>query len=490
MMKIFRIISGTFLTSVGLFAILGYSLIRDQAAIFSPDGVIDPHSFLQFQICLSSLGIIGLYLLFRPAFHAAVKILTNYLLLLSTMRFLTVFLTAGFVLRLAVQIFLPLRFWADCLGYEELAVNWLKMGGYYDGVLPTATWPPLYPFFLSRIYLIFGHQPQIGIFANILLNLGICYLGYRLIRIIWGEKIARLTLIILVFFPSQILFVNLLLTENLFTLLLLLSLFLFLLTKAADGNRLRQKTWFYIFTGGIVLGLASLTRAITFTFLPLLIPVWKMQTGSYKLALKNFFIALVGLLIVVAPWIIRNHYKVGVTAISSNGGVNLYLGNNPGSGMGWIPPDPNVFVLNDPAYEAHNDSVGFALGSAYIRAHPLSFVKRGVMKVAYMFAIDVDAVHYDLIRAAGEDRTDGYVVLAYIAQYYYILILLLALLGLVVFILKRPLYFNAGAGLLIMTVIYWMAVHFVFFGFGRFHFPIIPMIAGLAALYLAHKTEI
>ena len=489
MNKIFRIISGIILTAVGLFAILGYSLIRDKAAVLSPDGVIDPHSFLQFQICLSSLGIIGLYLIFRPAFHKTMKSLSNYLLSMSTARLLTVFLTVGFVLRLAVQIFLPLRFWADCLGYEELAVNWLKMGGYFDGALPTATWPPLYPFFLSRLYLIFGHEPQIGIFANILINLGICYLGYRVIKIVWGEKIARLAFVILIFFPSQILFINLLLTENLFTMLLLLSLFLFLRTKTADSNRLRSRAWVYVLTAGIVLGLATLTRAVTLTFLPLLIPMWMMQTGSYKTALKYFAIALVGLLIVVAPWIIRNHQKVGITAVSSNGGVNLYLGNNPGAGMGWIPPDPEIFVLNDPAYEAYNDSVGFALGAEYIKAHPLGFVRRGIMKVAYMFAIDVDAVHYDLIRAAGEGKTDGYVIIAYIAQFYYILVLLLALLGFIVFILKRSVYFNGGAYLLIATIIYWMAVHFVFFGFGRFHFPIISMMAGLAALYVGHKTK-
>jgi len=77
MTKIFRITSGIILTVAGLFAILGYSLIRDKAAVLSPDGVIDPHSFLQFQICLSSLGIIGLYLIFRPAFHKGMKKLSN-----------------------------------------------------------------------------------------------------------------------------------------------------------------------------------------------------------------------------------------------------------------------------------------------------------------------------------------------------------------------------------------------------------------------------
>jgi len=489
MKNILRTIAGVILTAIGLLAVFGFDLIRDKAAVLSPDGIIDPHSFLQFQICLSSLLIIGLFLILFNRAHRWLSSCTAWLVNMSAARFLTVFLTAGFLLRLAVQIFLPLRFWADCMGYEQLALDWLKMGGYFDGTVPTAGWPPGYPFFLSWIYRLFGHQPQIGVFANILLNLGICYLIYKIIRKVWSEKIARLTLVIMIFFPSQILFVNLLLSENLFTFLFILSLYLFIRARSISETGLPRSSWFIIFLGGICLGLATLTRALPLVFLPLLIPFWRWQSGYYRTAARNFVIALAGLAIVVTPWIIRNHYTVGVTAVSSNGGVNLYLGNNPHAGMGWIPPDSAIFVLNNPAFEAYNDSIGFALGKKYILDHPVTFLKRGVMKVAYMYAIDVDAVHYDLIQAAGENKTNGYVILAFIAQYYYIGILFMALLGAFLVFLKRSRYFNPGAYLLLAAIVYWSGVHFVFFGFGRFHFPITPVIAALAGLYIAYKSE-
>jgi len=489
MKNILRYTAGIILTAVGLFALFGFDLIRDKAAVLSPDGIIDPHSFLQFQICLSSLLIIGLFMILYNRAHGWLSSCTARLTNMSASRFLTVFLIIGFLLRFLVQIFLPLRFWADCMGYEQLALDWLTMGGYFDGTVPTATWPPGYPFFLSRIYWLFGHQPQIGIFANILINLGICYLTYKIVRKIWSEKIARLAFVILIFFPSQILFVNLLLTENLFTFLFILSLYFFIKDRSVSETGLPRSNRFIIFIGGVCLGLATLTRALPLLFLPLLIPFWRWQSGYYRTAARNFFIALIGLAVVVTPWIIRNHYTVGVSAVSSNGGVNLYLGNNPDAGMGWIPPDPEIFVLNNPEYEAYNDSIGFALGKKYILDHPGTFLKRGVMKVAYMYAIDVDAVHYDLIMAAGENKTNGYVILAFIAQYYYIGILFMALLGVFLVFYKRRQYFNPGAYLLLAAIVYWTGVHFVFFGFGRFHFPIIPVIAALAGLYIAYKSE-
>ncbi|MBN1212053.1 MAG: glycosyltransferase family 39 protein [candidate division Zixibacteria bacterium] len=490
MKNVLRIIAGVILTGVGLFALFGFDLIRDKAAILSPDGIIDPHSFLQFQICLSSLLIIGLYLIMYDRAHRWLSSCAVSLANMNAARFLTVFLIAGFLLRLAVQIFLPLRFWADCMGYEQLALDWLTMGGYYDGTVPTANWPPGYPFFLSRIYMLFGHQPQIGVFANILLNLGICYLTYKIVRKVWSEKTARLAFSIMIFFPSQILFVNLLLTENLFTFLFILSLYLFIRARSISETGLPRSSRFIIFLGGICLGLATLTRALPLLFLPLLIPFWRWRSGYYCTAVSNFIIALAGLAIVVAPWIIRNHYMVGVTSVSSNGGVNLYLGNNPRAGMGWIPPDSNIFVLNNPGYEAYNDSIGFALGKKYILDHPGTFFKRGVMKVAYMYAIDVDAVHYDLILAAGQNRTNRYVILGFIAQYYYIGILFMALLGVILVFYKRSRYFNPGAYLLLAAIVYWSGVHFVFFGFGRFHFPVTPIIAALAGLYIAYKSEL
>ena len=48
-----------------------------------------------------------------------------------------------------------------------------------------------YGFFLSRLYLIFGHHPQIGVVLNIIFSLGIITLSYYIVRRIWHEQIAR-----------------------------------------------------------------------------------------------------------------------------------------------------------------------------------------------------------------------------------------------------------------------------------------------------------
>jgi hypothetical protein len=40
-----------------------------------------------------------------------------------------------------------------------------------------------------------------------------------------------------------------------------------------------------------------------------------------------------------------------------------------------------------------------------------------------------------------------------------------------------------------VTILFWTAVHFVFFGHARFHFPIMPIVATFAALYIVQAVE-
>jgi 4-amino-4-deoxy-L-arabinose transferase-like glycosyltransferase len=476
-------ILGVLLSAIGAAALLRFDLIQNQFTFLSPDGDIGAYSLLQLKICLSSLLMPGLVLLFESPATRLARLLINWLNNLSPAQFLLKALLVGLVFRILAAVFLPLHIWSDCMEYDRLATNWLEMDGYYDGNYPTAYWPPGYPFLLSRLYLVLGHLPKAGACVNILLNLGICFLTYKIAGLIWGEKVARVTMFLLVIFPGQILYTNPLLSENLFTFLFLLALLLLMNLREPDRSH-----WLAVLVGGIVLGLATLTRAVSLAFLPLLIPFWKMQTGSYKMTLRNLAIGAVGLLIVVTPWILRNQQVVGKATIATNGGVNFYLGNNPKSGMGWNPPNPEVFVLEDARYEAFNDSVGYQLGWEYIKNHPAGFFKRGLFKVAYLLAVDFDAIAPDLIESIKKDAVDTPIILAHLTQMFYLLVLMLAVGGCLQWFGLPSIGWKPGVWVVFSILAYWCAVHFVFFGCGRFHFPIIPLITSLAALSITQST--
>ena len=70
------------------------------------------------------------------------------------------------------------------------------------------------------------------------------------------------------------------------------------------------------------------------------------------------------------------------------------------------------------------------------------------------------------------------------AQALYFVVVLLACGGIFAF-MRFPGYRSAGAWLMLLIIVYWLAVHFVFFGDGRFHFPIVPILAGFAGVTLS-----
>jgi len=481
--KYIKTIFGLFLIGIALTAMFRFGSLSSRFMFLSGDGQVVPHTLLQLRICLVTLGIVGLYMIFSTYFSRLLFILNNYINNLDRKEFLKIFVLVAVGLRIAVVIFMPFRLWIDYMVYDELAWHWVQVGGYYVGDLPTAYRPPGYPFFLSRIYWIFGHHPLAGAIANIFLSTAIVVLAYMITRRIWTEIIARWTMIIITLFPGQLLFVNLLASEPLFTFLFLSSIYLFIIIPD-----LKRKKYTYLMIGGVILGLATLTRSITIYYLIIPAIFWSVRQKDIKKTAVYTLIALIGLSIAITPWMIRNYHRKGAFIISTNRGINLLIGNQPGSGMGWNQPVTEEFPIGEPEQEMYVDSVGWSRGWDYIKNDIPAFLKRGFLKTMYFYAVDMEGLGIELVEAAENNRIDRYVIMALIAESYYIMVLLFALMGVVQVIRYKQNLLNAGAILFILTILYWTAVHFVFFADGRFHFPVIPMISALAAIHIHSKT--
>jgi len=473
--EIIRYIFGAIFVVVGFAAVFAFAPIRDRLLFLSQDNQIVPHTLLQLRLVLMGLGFTGLVLLLK---NPLISVLSQFMFRvgqLSRTQFLVIFLSVGAVLRIAA-LFLPFHLWGDWQTYNMLAGEWMRSGSYSVNGIPYAYRPPVYPFFLMIVYEIFGQIPRLGAAFNVVFSTGIVYLSYKLIGNFWGEKRARLAAIILVFFPSQILFVNKLATEPLFTMLLLAGLHFM-------SFAVKHKKYTLIFLGGIFLGLAGLTRAIAlaYLFFPLLYLLFQKERAFYKA--RNCLLLILGMMLVVLPWMYRNYDLKGSFTIATNAGINLLIGNAPGSGMGWNQAITEQFDINDPSQQVYVDSAATAIALENIRKDPSDFLKRGVLKLGYFYAVDMEGVWNEMVAAANAGRIDKYVLLGLAAESYYLVILMLCLCGLVYYF-RTPDIHSAGGFLLGGTILYWSAVHFVFFGDGRFHFPIIPMIVSFAALYL------
>lgn len=247
--------------------------------------------------------------------------------------------------------------------YHQGAVNILRGEGYvvrfppdYPGPrVRRAFWPPGYSAFLAAVYAVVGPREGAALAA-----LAVA-LTYAVARAIVREGTSRL---------AALLFLALALTtkmsrdaypEALFTCLVLLALW------AALG---RRGLWWQV-AAGLALGLAHLVRPVAL-LLPAVLPVVLRLLGrSWRSSALAGAVVLAVSLSVVAPWTVRNWLLFGrFVLISTNGGENLWKGNNP-QATGALMDPPMTPELSAAQDEVDWDAAARRQAIAFVRSNPL-----------------------------------------------------------------------------------------------------------------------
>ena len=84
----------------------------------------------------------------------------------------------------------------------------------------------MYPFSIGALYALFGVNHRIVVFFQVLLGTLVCALVYRLGCRLGGERTGRIAALLTALSPSYVFATNLLASENLFVLWLVLGLLL------------------------------------------------------------------------------------------------------------------------------------------------------------------------------------------------------------------------------------------------------------------------
>ncbi len=442
----------------------------------SGDGNVNPHSWLNLRIALMALIVPGVILLAGVPVHL-LKEVSAWLVKPTRLRFvLTLLLLAG-VLRGLVVLSMPIHLTADWLDYHNIATETAATGEYRESGHLTTYRPPGWPLLLSLVYYIFGPHPLAGVILNALLGVVLTYTAYRFTRIAFGEMPARWTGAFVAVFPNYLFFTNYLCSEILFTAVLLLSLIV--LFENRQSGRLRL--WQFLLAG-LVMGIAALIRPqAVLLILPVLL---FLLFGRYRFARMAAF--AIGCALVISPWVIRNYQLNGRATIATIGGMNLHIGNQEAGGIGFTAPDPELIIVpQSPADEARNDRVAYEAAWRFIREHPVLFLKRGVLKVAFMMSNSFQGLEKEVGRVSRGAPLPWVVPLALLTQSLYYLLLLFAGIGLFNAVrqhrdISPPMAFS------MLVVVVWLAIHFVFYGEPRYHFPLIPFFAGFAGYGLSH----
>ena len=214
-------------------------------------------------------------------------------------------------------------FWAKAL----LSGDWAAPQFFADPEIDRTPYfrPPAYPHFLAAVYWLTDSSPIGARAAQMLLGLVNIVLGFFAGRALFHRGVGILTawglscFWIFPYFEGELLAPVLLVT-------------LVLVQVLVWHRWWHQGGWGWSIGGGLLLGLFALARPNALLLAPV-IWLWALWVARHKQQPNRTRAALLGILIgiaiAIAPATIRNYSVASdFVLITSNGGINLYIGNN------------------------------------------------------------------------------------------------------------------------------------------------------------------
>jgi 4-amino-4-deoxy-L-arabinose transferase-like glycosyltransferase len=303
------------------------------------------------------------------------------------------FVAVAVAFRAACVLLLPIGTEADMAHrsgderyFFQIAHAILEQSEFVEGNL-RAYRPPLYPALLAVHLAIFGgNTAALAILQNVAFVAAIALLALIATRL-YGLRVGLTCGALVLTSPAWIKLPEAAYTETLF-LLLVSGALLLALDLAEHPSAARA------FVCGLLLGGAALTREIG-------LPMGLAVIGSFALmarrregpraAARAAAVALLGLVLVVGPWTERNYRVFGhLVPISTNGPINLYIGNNAdATGLFASTPWLKSPLWNTPTVHGENElAVARWAGQeavSFMKEHPRRTAALAVHKLGLLW---------------------------------------------------------------------------------------------------------
>ena len=192
---------------------------------------------------------------------------------------------------------------------------------------------PLYPYFLAFLTWITDSSIFWSKLLQLLLCGGTAIFLYRLADRLFDRRVAIISGFIYAFYGTLVFYETMYLIPVLFLFLIVWGMYR--LVAYADSPSL--KTWLVT---GLIFGLAALARPNVLVVIPFLM-LWLFFRHRQPLVRSKRVLTplllLVGVMVAIAPVTVRNKIVTGdFILISSQGGVNFYIGNNEYANGLWM----------------------------------------------------------------------------------------------------------------------------------------------------------
>jgi tetratricopeptide (TPR) repeat protein len=331
---------------------------------------------------------------------------------------------------------------------------------------------PLYPYFLAAIYRLFGRNLLLVRLIQSGVGAASAVLVYSIARQVFDRRIAAIAGFTAACYGALIFYDGAVLLEPLLVFLNLLVLHLLLRAGESGGRR-------YYLTAGAVLGVAAIGKATALLFAPAAaVWIWicaRERRGADRR--RGVMLFLLGLAVLIAPVTVRNFVvSRDFVVITSNGGLNFYIGNSEISTGGYVKPEGLDIVVDPDGGEIAEAALGrdlkasevsaywYAEARQFISTHPGAWAKLLVKKLSFA------ASSYELPQLENYDFQKRYSTLLGLPLPAFALVAPLGLVGLFLSIRRRE---SLLLTLFLTTQILGIVAFFVV---ARYRLPVVPVL--------------
>jgi 4-amino-4-deoxy-L-arabinose transferase-like glycosyltransferase len=392
----------------------------------------------------------------------------------ASARSVVIILAVALLLRLAWALAIPAIPVSDSAAYDAFARTIVEHGVYgWTADQPSAYWPVGTSAIYAGLYTAFGRGFAAIVVLNIALSTAIVGLTMWLGRTFFDDATAVVAGVLMAVWPSEVMYVTILASELPFTFLILLGF------AAWFSDRISAPVRGIL--SGLAFGAACYVRPIALLMPMILllsaVPQWRIM--GQQVVVSVFAMAVIA--VTIAPWSTRNHAVFGeFVLLSTNGGPNLWMGNNPDATGYYMPLPSSVDSLSEP----ERDRKLGDLAKQYIAAEPVAFMLRSIKKAILLHGSETIAVHWNEKGITSRLGAGALFPLKLLNQLFWLGALTLALVGWLFLLGTR----GVLGGLfhpIILSWAYFTGVYAITVIQDRYHFPSHPFVAVLAATAIA-----
>jgi ABC-type amino acid transport substrate-binding protein len=378
-------------------------------------------------------------------------------------------------LRLAYAAFAEPPPISDGFHYDRLARNLAAGRGYAEDGVPTAYRPVGYPAAIAYFYLFFGPRYFPVIIFQSILGAATAMFLVLLAREFVTDAPARVAAAVIALWPSQVAYAARLFPAVILAFLVVAAAFVFVRARGLRGA----------LGAGLLTAAAIFVAPVSMVLVAAAFACDLFRGAGMKRALARGAVVAGVAALAVAPWTYRNWRVFGAfVPVSTNGGLSLWVGNNPNATGTYYYPTSPINPLFMTEGELQRDRLGRELSWYFIRNERAQFLMLTVPKFVYTYGADVSAFQLEGIARGSEPADSARGFAARVAQTYYALVLVGFIIGLWKWrrnIVGEGTYGRAPLAALLAWPVAFTFVYVVFFGQDRFHFPMLPFIAVVAA---------